>query len=451
MAFFPCSAQSYLILFRRLVPASYSDPLEQENGGLGIDPILAWCKIWERYDQAANLSQQAYFIQPHSEQTGPSASGPVRASGTVDVSRLAPADWQLSVPAGTVVEAVVTDSYGSPLLVQRYELPNGAALAAGALGPVTVPVIAVFEGYEGNVPAGYVVRFAEAGRASVRCVIATASMLVVLPSATAPTDRWQDPFRGRYGRATTPDGLPPLVGPTALAPRRLAAVSGVDVATVDPPYDPADVGKVIVFEVEEWADLGVSVTQPLPIEGGRPDALGAIATDRGTGRQPGEGDQQLADRLQLLADVVSPAAVERTVRRVLAGTGIRWALYETRDVGGLGGFILDAHPLDLPGSNFTTAKLAGSELVGQGTFLLDGPSYRRFFVIAISASSLGEFGLAFDAASPATLSALDQLTGTGFLDGFPAALDAIVARLWASVRDVREAGIGFEIVVDDTL
>jgi hypothetical protein len=445
MAFAPCSIDAYLILFRRLMSPSYADPLEVEADGFGWDVIRGMAAQFARVEQALNTSQQGYFLQPHSVMTGPQASSGVKASGVVQVSRLAPAGWDLVLPVGTVVEAVITDSYGDDLLVQRYLTTAAATLTSGVLGPIDVAVEAEFVGYDGNAAAGYVSRFQALGTASVRATVLDASTLVVVTSLVNPTDEFQPQFVGRYGRLTTQPGFPALAGATALLPRKIVTAPTTKTATVDPPLDAVDVGKVVVLEVEELADFSVSVAQAAAIAGGVPDGLGAIATDRGTYRHPHETDAQFADRLQLLADVVSPAALERVARRTLAGTGVTWTFVETLAVEEICGFVADVHPCDLPG-DWMIPKLPDSELIGQGVYLLDESMATRFFAVLVTGTDAGDIGIFLDATSGPANAA--DLTGPqqGFLDGYPVAFWSSLARLWSSLNEARAAGVGFAIV-----
>jgi hypothetical protein len=188
-------------------------------------------------------------------------------------------------------------------------------------------------------------------------------------------------------------------------------------------------------EVVEFADLGLSVEQPEAATGGRHGWLDAIATDRGTGRAPGEGDEALRLRLQTLDDIISPAAIERIADAILTPLGIRWRLMETRDPAGLPGFVLDLDPFD-------RGTLASGEV-----WLADACGAVRFFILAVSAGGMGEFGAPYDSPFAPGGNAWDVLV----LDGYAVEYLAALAALWDTIDRARAAGVCWALVLDETL
>lgn len=441
----PFTQEDYLALWRAVLPKFYTDPIENEGEGRGFDVPSSQAAIFARYEAAANVSQQAYFLRPHSIQTGEIARGSAKARGPVFISRLEAGLGSILIPAGTPLEAEQLGSAGEVVSLGRYFLLSAVTMASGAVGPLQATVEAEFPGYTGNLEfPGQIVRFAPQGRATVRVSANSTSRLVRNVSA-AEASKWdvfEPQHEGRYVR------LVQLVDPllSSTEPRRVIATwtSGGELGiTVTPALAVADVGKEFQVEVEEWADLGLTVVQPQPILGGRSDALGAIATDRGVGRVAGETDDQLADRLLYLEDTISPAAIERIVGAILDPLEISWCLKETADLETLMGFTFDVHPWDVGGLQRIT-KTANSQLVGQGAVWLGPSTSVRFFIVCIGRSGLGEFGFGFDYTESSAPNAWD----VGAYDGSPLGWHAAAGRVWAAVNQARAAGVGFQVLAD---
>ncbi len=437
----PYTKDEYLELWRQVLPKFYTDPIEAEGDGRGFDIPSLQAAIFERFERAANITQQAYFLRPHSIQTEEIARGAAKARGSVLVSRLSAALGSLIIPAGTPFEAEQIDSYGQAVSLGIYRSLSDVTLASGALGPVSVTVEASYPGHSGNLEfPGQIVRFAPLGRATVK-VVALSSSLIARSVGVTEESNW-DVFtaqhRLRYLRLVQLDQ--PLVSTSE--PRRVVSFEDAGIR-VFPSLSSADIGKTFQVEIEEWADLGLTVAQPQPITGGRSDSIGAVATDRNVGRAPGETDDQLADRLVYLEDTISPAAIERTVGAILDPYGIGWCLKEASDVDTLIGFIWDVHPFDFGGLQ-RVEKLPGSELIGQGAVWLSAETTRRFFIICVDRSGLGDFGFGFDV----TLSAMTNAWDVGAYDGKPVGWWTAVGRVWEAVNSARAAGVGFQVLTD---
>lgn len=440
----PFTQEDYLALWRSVLPKFYTDPIEHEGEGRGFDVPSSQAAIFARIESAANVSQQAYFLRPHSTQTGEIARSANKARGPVFISRLEAGLGSILIPAGTPFEAEQLGGAGEVVSLGRYYLLSAVTLTSGSLGPLQGTVEAEFAGYTGNLEfPGQIVRFAPLGRATVRASANSTSRLIRSVSAAEAT-RW-DVFTpehlGRYVR------LVQLVDPllSSSEPRRVIAtwMSGGEMGvTVTPALAVADVGKEFQVEVEEWEDLGLTVAQPQPILGGRSDALGAIATDRGVGRVAGETDDQLADRLLYLEDTISPAAIERIVGAILDPLEIGWCLKETADVETLMGFTFDVHPWDA-GSLQRIDKVPNSQLVGQGAVWLGPSTSVRFFIVCIDRSGLGEFGFGYDYSEYSAPNAWD----VGAYDGSPLGWHAAAGRVQEAVNQARAAGVGFRVMV----
>ena len=66
--------EHFLNLWRAIFPRSYTQPIEDENDGESFDVPSAQAAIMEHASEAFEISQQAYFLKPHSIQTKPESS-----------------------------------------------------------------------------------------------------------------------------------------------------------------------------------------------------------------------------------------------------------------------------------------------------------------------------------------------------------------------------------------
>ncbi len=431
----------FLDLWRRALPKHYTEPIENEGDGEGFDVPSSQAAVWEEFERSLNLNQQAYFLRPHSTQSGPIARSGAKATGTIELRRVAPALGSIVIPPGQRLIAETTDSFGGVLGLGRVLLVDGVTLPEGTGGPVVVDVEAEFQGYSGNLVPGMVVRFEEQGRLSVPAVVLSTNQLErnAVTVAEARADSFNDSLMGRYLRLVP--GAVPLVTFDALVPRRITSVIG-QVVTFEPVLDAADIGKKVTVEIEELADLGVQVSQPLPITGGVGDALSAIAVDRRQGKAGDETDDQFADRLVELPDVVSPNAIERKVDRILSPLGIGFCIRETRDIDGLMGFTWDLHPWDFgEACGCGLVKPIGSELVGEGQVWIDTPRHVRFFIVCVERVPISDSGSAWD------FGAFDNF----FWDGSDFGYSSVLGNVWHEVNQARAAGVAFLLVQDPSL
>lgn len=431
MAFAPISRDELLALWRTLFPSGYTAPIEEEGNGQGFDAFVQQAEQLARVAAAENVTTQAYYLLPHSTQTAPESAGERRATGTLFVVRAAPATGSITLVQGTEFVADVRSPDGTVSDGIRLRSTADVTIPAGALGASTVPVEAVRPGYQGNLLPETVTRFQARGRATVPSPTVEGGN-VLRDSGVA--DRLTEAMIGQYVR---------LVGGIngGTIPRRILSVtqgSPTSYAVLDgPPLVAPDT--LTQAEVEEFADLGLTVSQPSALSGGRHGWLDAIAADRNTGRQPGESDAALRLRLAFLDDVVSPAAILRIASRILTPLGIRFRLAETRDCSsGLRGFVYDFDPYDA----FTLFDPGSPVYVGDGT-------ETTFFILFVSFGNDGEFGFAYDAPYPEN--AYDAVDALNAYDGFPVGYYAALAPLYDAINRARAAGIGWLLVRDPSL
>lgn len=436
----PLDKEGFLALWRRVLPESYTGPIEREGGGVGMDLPASQAAQWAEVERALNLSQQGYYLRRHSAQTELPAGLAKLATGNVLVHRAAPTQGVLVLPQGTPLLAVTTDSLGDRLVLGRY-FSTAEVTLTETVGPFTVPVAAEFQGYTGNLEPNYITEFEALGRASVPSLVATATRLQRAAVVTQE-DRFDPGIVGRYVRL-----VGALTSENALLPRKVVGTftdgSGELGIEVDLALDAADLGASVTVEVEEYADLGLTVTQPAAITGGVPDGLGAIGTDRGRGRAEGESEENYRQRLAALADIISPASHIRILDRILGSAGIGYEYLEAGDVDSLMGFTWGVHPWGYGELGFQ-ARGPGGELVGQG--LVWPIRMRRFFMVLVDRSGLGEFGMPWgNLANPGYPPGFPNAWGLGIWGGYPVGFYSLIAQLWQELDAARAAGVAFLI------
>jgi hypothetical protein len=402
-------------IYRSVLPAAYVAPLDEQDDGAGMDLPYAFATMAELADCASNKGTQAYFRRPHSDQTDEPAAAPTKALGAFVVSRVGYSEGSIVIPAGTLIEAYRIDSYGDEEVVGRYLTIASVTVAEGTGETESLAVEAEYPGYFGNLLSESVLlRFVEQGTLAVPCVVLPNLRLQrsVTPVEDATTDRWSQAELGRY---VVLEGTS-LATTNLLAPRRITIVTS-NAVSVSPTMVSADIGASVLARVVELSSLGLVLSQPTAISGGKGGMLDAAAADDGVFRLAGEPNASLLSRLESLSDNVSPPAIARAVDRVLGPLGIAWRLMETGDPKGLGGRVWDLHPWDFGDLGPVVSSAAVYDV--QGAVWLSTSQTRRFFVVAVSTAILTEPSAAM--------------------------------RVWNDVQAARGGGVGFRLVIDSTL
>lgn len=414
--------EDFAELYRRVLPASYIEPLDTMDDAVGMDLPYAFAAMMELADCASNKGTQSYFLRAHSDQTDSPAAGPSRATGAFLLARTGYAALDLVVPARTAIEAYRVDSYGDEEFVGRYFTTAELIVPAGSGAPLALAVEAEFPGYFGNLFADSVyLRFAELGKSRVPCAVAILGMDAVFQrTATLAEDRFVDRFEsrdvGRYARVT-----PAADEVFETQPLYLMRLDWLSVPSQQMlpsiGLSSGDEGKLCTVELLELSELGLSLSQPTAIVAGNGGMLDARGVDLGVSRLTGESDESFAARLEALDDTTSPPAIVRAVDRVLGPSGIAWRLMETGEPQGLGGRVWDLHPWDFGQLSPVSSNVSVYGV--QGAVWLSRSQTRRFFVVATSIAIT-----------------LEPLLAT---------------RVWNEVNAIREAGVGFRLVIDPTL
>ena len=425
MAFAALTQDQLLDLIRKIFPADYVVTIETEGEGRGWDVFVQQAAQLSRDATAINTTTQAYYLRYHSSQTDAPASGGVKATGQISLTRSPPLAGDIVLSQGTLVSSFQKNIRGQWVEGPVFELLADVTLPAGSTSAVVAQVQCTREGYQGNLPANRISEFTLLGRAYIEGASVTAANTI---QDQGIPDRFTEAMVGRYIEFVT--------GSNATTyPRKILAVSRgtVSVITVDGPAltfpDTANI------RVLEYADLNISIDQPDPTENGKNAFLDAIGRDRNTGRVSGEPDDAYRLRLSYLADIISPGAIDRICARILSPFGIHYRILETRDPNGLWGFVYDLDPYDY-GSIST-----GNVMLGSVCGLV------RFFVILVGVGNQGEFGAPYDATNSPNPNAWDEM----FFDGSPVEYLSTIGALYDAVEAARAAGICWQLILDPSL
>lgn len=420
MSFQPATQDDLLALWRRLFPPSYTAGIETEDDGVSFVVFQAMAALFARVAQAQCTSTQAYYLLPSSLAVAPWAQGAEYAVGTVQIRRATPAWADLTIPAGTALVAKLQTSDGEWIDGPDFQLLQDLAVPAGDVGPWTAQIRATRVGYQGNLPPERITAFVLLGTATVSGTATAPDTLV----DDGNPDRFTLDMLGRYLRIVSgPDASP--------VPRRIVSVAqgpfGVAVQVDGVPL----LGGAFTAEIEEWQDLGLTVTQPDPTTGGRHGWLDAIGYDRGLFRQLGEDDEAFRARIATLDDVVCPGAVVRLCERLLTPAGIPWRLIEAGDPVVLTAYRWDPSLPDMGAGPLVTINFA---------------ERTRMFAIAVGLNGAGEDGTQLDVEFGATDT--NDVDGDATCDGAPQQWLATLHALRAQLDRIRAGGVAALILLD---
>ena len=236
-------------------------------------------------------------------------------------------------------------------------------------------------------------------------------------------------LRARVAVVNATDVQPLAAKIKALRPQRLTLESGT-----------------IAWAVRDWSELGFAITRVEAFSGGRDNELGALAEERGVGLKDGESDESLRQRIQELADVVTPAAIRRAVNRQLAPFNLVGRAWDVAN--GLTGLFADVDFGDYyePGDLFPADK--------EKLLMSDNWAY-GWFVVFLPYLQDGDFGGFCDEGPVMYLETaqtyLASATDMCFVDGFPTSGAGVYQAVWEQVNAIRAFGVGFVIIFDKTL
>lgn len=468
MAFEPTDKDGYLELWNLIFPESYTNPIESGGDGEGQDIPAMMAKIWGSIDFAMNGTQQSYFLKRHSIETDNPSSGPTKATGVLEVRRVAPIYSAVTIPAGTVVQATTSDS--GPIDAPIAQFVTTSDVQISDLGPIALSIEARLPGSSWNIEA---------------------TPPVVGYGKGEPDDP-DDPFPGSaYGTGPTPwarwtflEGLSEDPTSTIISnsgseisgsftdfdvgtnvfvipdvpvdvdiPHLVTGVTSNGSAIISPPM-PLDGNGA--WRPATFSELGVTLTQDYSpggdITGGSGGTLEAIGSDERIGRSPNQTDADYRKQICESAEIITPNAIKDIIGAILDPRGIPWSFKEilpaglSSDIEGLMmGFTWDAHPYDF-GEIGDITKTAGSGYVGQGGVFVTRAA--RSFIICIDyVQLLRDSGLSYgDGPFP-------NFWDENFFDGNVGLFDPIflsyVQQVWKAVNEARAAGISFVIALNN--
>jgi hypothetical protein len=152
----PLSLADLQQIWEGVVDQSFSQPLEAAGDGNGFEVYRqAWAQ-GARVSQAVDQTTQSMYILPWSGQSAEPATGPIKATVTLTLSRTGHVDQPLVLAKGTFVQEQVVDwgeRGGVPVLTgRRYALTADLVFAPGQTGPLTVGAQAERPGWGYNNP-----------------------------------------------------------------------------------------------------------------------------------------------------------------------------------------------------------------------------------------------------------------------------------------------------------
>jgi len=428
------SLSELLEVWRRVLPEGYTIPLEDEAGGRGIDVVAAMAAALARTALAVELTTQSMYLSPHSDQLRPPASGGAQATGTVDVTRAAPANGSLALHDGDPLTLFVRSPDGEDSAELALEVASAVTLPGGSLAAVPVSVRATRRGFHGNVPdsRGRTIAFRRRSTASVVAATTTAANTI---TAGGGGDGFDAGMVGAWVRFTAGPNL-------GTGPRR---ITGFDDATATVTVDGAALVAGVGnndLEVVDLVELGVSAELSADLAGGAAPWLDAIGLERGLGRGIAESDASYRARLRELPDVVSPNAIYRAVSRILTPLGIPFRIYESRGVEVVGG-AWDVLPWD---DQAGFVGLLGRHHFWQG----DHFEYQGFYLV-VRREGYGDFGAPWDyppvpgGVHPSD--AWDWMAWDGYALGFYSDLALLVSE----IEQARAAGVPWLLVLVESV
>lgn len=383
-----------LAAWRRDVDPAYSDPLETQDAGRGLDPISGMAAVLARASSATLATTQAIYLRTRSTQLAPPASGGVKGSATVQVYRGITVGGPVILDTGALLTAVFRGVDGEELLYPEYEVAQDATVLPGSVGPTAVQVRATREGFQGNVPAGTPGRFRVGSRASIAVDHSTPSggSLHVFAD-TALADKFLPTMEGQFFRFTSGSN-------NGQYARLIAQVVADDEIILDDSATmlASGAGTGEVLSVGEVANLTIVFADG--VTNGRSAELDYLARERGgQGRALNESDDAFRDRVLALPDVVSPNAVIRAASGALVPLGVPFQFIEAFGHG-VGFFYSGTSGPSTNAKNFYDDPKA----FRKGRFYSGGPAGGSFplgFIIVVDG---GRFALLAD--QDAALSAL---------------------------------------------
>lgn len=198
----------------------------------------------------------------------------------------------------------------------------------------------------------------------------------------------------------------------------------------------------VQWSMLDWKDLKFELTRIEAFSGGRDNTLGLLGEERGMQQNKDESDDDFRERIANLADVVTPAAINRAINRALAPYLFRGIAHDVQD--GMTGLFLDAEDafdFYTPGDLFPVDQFK--------LLYTDALAYGGFEVLLPYISD-GEFGCAMDQGPIIYLEDEEEFLGPAldccFLDGFPVKAAAIYSGIYQTLMEIKMFPIDFIMI-----
>ena len=199
--------------------------------------------------------------------------------------------------------------------------------------------------------------------------------------------------------------------------------------------------------VRDWRDLGFTITSLQQITLGRDDDLGLIGDNRGMYPEQGETEEQFRRRVAQLPDVVTPAALNRVVNRLLAPLKLKSRVIDIGDE--VLGFFFDEDAFDYyePGYVYPLSPWK---------LLLDMTETYGHFYVLVPWIGEGAFGIFFAVGPSIYLPDKGLYLGPcwddGFMDGFsPVASYNVYPNIYREMKRRKLGGVSFTLIPDESL
>lgn len=318
------SKDDLLAVWRRDMDPGYTEPLETESGGRGLDVIAGLAAMLERASLAVDLSTQALYLKPHSTQTQPPASGEAVAVGEVEVYRRIVVGGPIPLDDGDEIIATFLGVNGEEENAPVFEHVGDRTIPAGTEGPTVINVRCQRPGFQGNVKAGTEGRFPE--RRGGEFVVTNFAAGVITVD-TAAGDKFLPTMSGMFWRFTS--------GPNLGAYARRITFLTSSTAALDASGGMVAHGAA-AGEVVDWQTVGDFRLVFRGTSGGRSGELDMLARERTEiGRAIDEDDEDFRARVTTLPEVVTPNSLIRALSALLDPLGIPFEFIEVfeQDVG----------------------------------------------------------------------------------------------------------------------
>lgn len=314
--------QYYLDLLGRLFPEEYVLPLK--DPGPGYELFQAMAKVAERMSQAVDHFDQGSYIL--------SAPDGAKATTLVEFYR---ADKSALVQFSGIVNAVFASGGfttaivdNSLTLVTDSLVGHGIRFLTGAATGVFLPILHNLTNLIQFSPAAYAIKIGDAYQVEFDQVTVKAGTVVSTSN-------------GGRNFVTTADA-PPFTNngsPTDLVVSNVPATAIVESYEYNVPGPvtresgevlPGDID-TIVFPMQDppFGDPTIQVRQLIDATGGIDPYIDQLGADRGIARETGEPLAAYRQRIRTLPDTVSPDAMNRAIKALLAAVSGTFTLLET--------------------------------------------------------------------------------------------------------------------------